>query len=215
MRRYGSRFRISSEAMKRGLLFIVTAPSGAGKSTILDRLLEIFPGMEYSISMTTRPPRKGETDGVDYFFVTGKEFEDKIADGEFLEYATVYDNYYGTRKAFIESRLDAGKDIILDIDVQGALDVKKKGYPAVYIYIIPPTMAELRKRLEGRKTDSREVVEKRLSKAAEETGFYGEYDYVVVNDDLDGAVDAMRAIVVAEKCRPSGIGDAIERFLGK
>ena len=201
--------------MKRGLLFIVTAPSGAGKSTILDRLLEIFPDMEYSISVTTRPPRPGEKDGVDYHFATREEFEARIGKEEFLEYATVYDNYYGTRKSFIEARLDAGKDIILDIDVQGAINVKNKRYPAVYIYIIPPTMAELRKRLEGRKTDAREVIEKRLSKAAEETSFYREYDYVVVNDDLDRAVDAMRSIVLAEKHRPSRMKEQIERFLEK
>ena len=201
--------------MKRGLLFIVTAPSGAGKSTILDRLLELFPGMEYSISVTTRPPRPGEKDGVDYHFATREEFESKIGEEEFLEYATVYDNYYGTRKSFIEARLDAGKDIILDIDVQGAINVKSKRSPAVYIYIIPPTMAELRRRLEGRKTDAREVIEKRLSKAAEETSFYREYDYVVVNDDLDRAVDAMRSIVLAEKQRPSRMKEQIERFLEK
>ena len=201
--------------MRRGLLFIVTAPSGAGKTTILDRLLEIFPDMEYSISVTTRPPREGEKDGVDYFFVAREEFERKIAEEEFLEYATVYSNYYGTRKSFIESRLDEGRDVILDIDVQGAINIKSMRYPAVYIYIIPPTMAELRGRLEGRKTDSREVVEERLSKAAEETSLYREYDYVVVNDDLDGAVDTMRAIAVAEKCRPSRMKEAIERFLEK
>ena len=171
--------------------------------------------MEYSISMTTRPPRKGEKDGVDYFFVKRDEFESKIAEGEFLEYATVYDNYYGTRRGFIESRLDAGKDIILDIDVQGAINVMSKKYPAVYIYIIPPTMGELRKRLEGRKSDSWDVIENRLSKAAEETGFYSEYDYIVVNDNLDGAVDVMRAIILAEKCRPSRMKDSIERFLEK
>ncbi len=201
--------------MKRGLLFIVTAPSGAGKSTILDRLLEVIPDMEYSISVTTRPPRQGEKDGVDYHFATREEFEGKIGEEEFLEYATVYDNYYGTRKSFIEARLDAGKDIILDIDVQGAINVKNKRYPAVYIYIIPPTMAELRRRLEGRKTDAQEVIEKRISKAAEETSFYREYDYIVVNDDLDRAVDTMRSIVLAEKHRPARMKEQIERFLEK
>lgn len=198
--------------MRKGILFVLTAPSGAGKTTLLDMLLRAVPLLEYSVSVTTRPPRRGEVDGEDYSFTTRAEFEKLLAEGEFLEHAVVYDNYYGTRRSVIERALSAGKDIILDIDARGALQVMEKNYPAVCVYIMPPSIEELEKRLKGRKTDSEEVIRKRLSLAREEMGYAERYDYVVVNDDLQAAFEGLRAIILAERLRVARSVEEIERI---
>ena len=200
--------------MRKGILFVMTAPSGAGKTTLLDLLLKEVTRLDYSVSVTTRPPRRGEADGEAYHFTTRAEFEAMLAAGEFLEHAVVYDNYYGTRRSAIGKALAAGNDIILDIDVRGALQVMEKSYPGVFVYIMPPSMRELEQRLRGRATDSEEVIRKRLSLAREEMGYAGRYDYVVVNDKLDAARDELRSIIVAERQRASRNGELIERITG-
>ncbi|HOO76297.1 MAG TPA: guanylate kinase [bacterium] len=196
----------------KGELYIVTAPSGAGKTTICDAVLELEERLKYSVSATTREPRRGEIDGRDYFFISREEFEKRRDRGELLEHAEVYGNYYGTPKEYIEKELAEGNDIILDIDVQGALSVKNMGYPATYIYILPPSLRELRKRLEGRGTDSPEVIRKRSEQARRELDFLPEYDFCIVNDDLQTAIEDMKAIIRGERCRVDrhpGIVDAI------
>ena len=200
--------------MRKGILFVVTAPSGAGKTTLCDMVLEAVQGLEYSVSVTTRPPREGEENGRDYHFVDRAEFERRLAAGEFLEHAVVYDNYYGTRRATVEEALSKGSDLILDIDVKGALQIKEKRYPAVFIYIVPPSMEELERRLRGRATDSEKVIRKRLSLARDEMRYIGEYDYLVVNDDLDAAFDDLRAVILAERRRVERNEDEIRRIAG-
>jgi len=187
----------------KGTLYVVTAPSGAGKTTICDAVLKSVPRLKYSVSATTRPPRRGETHGEDYYFLSREEFERGIKEGRFLEHALVYDNYYGTPRAYIEKELDAGFDIIMDIDVQGALSIKALKYPAVFIYIVPPSLRVLRERLDGRKTDSREVIEKRLAQAQKEISYLPEYDYVIVNERLPAAIADMESVIKAERCRVS------------
>ena len=187
----------------KGTLFVVTAPSGAGKTTICDAVLKSVPRLKYSVSATTRPPRRGETHGEDYYFLSREEFERGIKEGRFLEHALVYDNYYGTPRAYIEKELDAGFDIIMDIDVQGALSIKALKYPAVFIYIVPSSLRVLRERLDGRKTDSREVIEKRLAQAQKEISYLPEYDYVIVNERLPAAIADMESVIKAERCRVS------------
>ncbi len=200
--------------MRKGILFVLTAPSGAGKTTLLNMIMESVPQLEYSVSVTTRQPRKGEANGRSYWFTTRAEFEKLLAGGEFLEHAVVYDNYYGTRRSVIEKALAAGKDIILDIDAKGALQIMEKSYPAVYVYIMPPSMKELERRLRGRKTDSEEVIRKRLSLAREEMGYAGRYDYAVVNDDLKTACAELTAIILAERRRVARNAEDIERIVG-
>lgn len=201
--------------MRKGILFVMTAPSGAGKTTLLGGLLEEVPGLVYSVSVTTRPPRRGEADGRSYHFTTRAEFETMLAAGEFLEHAVVYDHYYGTRRSVIEKALAAGKDIILDIDVRGALQVMEKGYPGVFVYIMPPSMRELERRLRGRATDAEDVIRKRLSLAREEMGYAGRYDYIVVNDRLAVARGELKSIIVAERLRVARNADLIRRIAGK
>jgi guanylate kinase len=198
--------------VRKGILFVVTAPSGAGKTTLCDMVLEEVPGLEYSVSVTTRPRRKGEIDGKDYTFVSRDEFEKLLGKDEFLEHAVVYDNYYGTRRSVIGESLAKGKDIVLDIDLQGALQIKGKGYPAVFVYIVPPSIKELERRLRGRKTDSEEIILKRLSLAREEMAHIDEYDYLVVNDDLRIAFEEFKAIVLAERRRVGRIEEEIKEI---
>lgn len=198
--------------MRTGILFVITAPSGAGKTTLLDLLLKEVPLLDYSVSVTTRGPRRGEVDGKAYHFTTRVRFEELLAAGEFLEHALVYDNYYGTRRSVIDKTLAAGRDVILDIDVRGALQVMEKDCPAVFIYILPPSMRELERRLRGRATDAEEVIQKRLSLAREEMGYAGRYDYVVVNDQLDTACGELKAVIAAERLRAARNAKLIERI---
>ena len=184
-----------------GELFIVSGPSGTGKGTICRRLLEDSEGMELSISMTTRDPREGEVHGVNYYFVDKEEFQHHIDNDGFLEYAEVFGNFYGTPRKMVEERLEQGIDVVLEIDIQGAINVRKAYPEGIFIFILPPTLAELRNRLEKRGTDSQEVIERRLSMAMDEIRQMFEYDYFIVNDVLDDAVHKVKAIVTAEHAR--------------
>ena len=187
------------------MLIVVSAPSGAGKSTLCDRVLETHGNIVYSVSCTTRAPRGSERDGVDYNFMTPAEFKARVAGGEFLEYATVHNNFYGTLKATVRSAMDAGKSVLMDIDVQGAEQVRSvlQEMPAddvmvrgfVDIFVQPPSMEELRRRLESRGEDAPEVIERRLANAEAEMARAGEYRYQIVNDDLERAVAEMNAVV--------------------
>jgi len=173
----------------RGRLFIVSAPSGAGKTTLCRAVLERFGDMKYSISFTTRPPRKGETDGVDYHFITEKKFRTGIERHQWAEWARVHDNYYGTSAEFIDARLDAGDDVLLDIDVQGAVQIVQRYPDSITVFIMPPSLEILRKRLVSRGTDQEEVIEKRLRIAEHEIEQNNLYRHVIVNDHLPDAVD--------------------------
>ena len=189
-------------SISRGILWVTSGPSGAGKSTLLGRVLALYPGTLFSVSATTRAPRPGEKDGVEYYFIDREKFEKMIEEKKFLEWAKVHDNYYGTPLAPVEEQLAKGKDMILDIDVQGALHVKEKDHPdAVFVFIAPPGIDALRKRLEERGTEDEEKMAGRLRTAGWELTKVGEYEYVVVNDDLETAVLDLSAIFRAEKCR--------------
>lgn len=188
--------------MEKGTLFIVSAPSGAGKSSLINALLTRFnldDKLRLSVSHTTRAPRPGEEDHVSYHFVTTQEFEALIARNAFYEYAKVFDNYYGTSREIVESWLNEGKDVFLDIDWQGARQIRKITPEAKDIFIVPPSLEELNRRLVTRATDSKEVIEKRMSKAVNEISHYNEYDYVLVNDDFEETLLNLRSIVLANR----------------
>lgn len=187
--------------MSRGLLIVVSGASGTGKGTVCRRLLDTLPNLVYSISATTRSPRIGETDGVEYFFVTPAQFKQWIAEGKFLEYAEVYGNFYGTPLHKIEERRDNGEDVLLEIDTQGALKVMAKCPDSVCIFLLPPSLTELRARIQGRGTESPEVLERRLKAATDEIGVGKQYQYVVVNDAVETAVEKVKAIIIAERCK--------------
>lgn len=181
-----------------GKLFIISAPSGAGKSTLIRQVLKRFDTLSYSISHTTRSPRKNEVNGQDYFFITAKEFEEKIDQGDWLEWAKVHDHYYGTSKAFVNASLAKGQSLILDIDVQGAKQILKAGIKAVTLFIMAPSFDVLTQRLKDRGTDTRAVIEKRLENARQEIEQKELYQYCVVNDDLDEAIASMCRIFEKE-----------------
>ncbi|MDT8334308.1 MAG: guanylate kinase [Desulfurivibrionaceae bacterium] len=188
--------------MAEGRLFIVSAPSGTGKTTILKKLMTELPALAFSVSHTTRAPRENESDGLDYHFVNKAEFGKMRDQGEFLESAEVHGNLYGTRLGAVLEQLAAGADVILDIDVQGAAQVKKsKKIEPVTIFIIPPSMAELEKRLGGRGTDSSETIRLRLANAAAEMAGLETYDHVIVNDELGEALEMVKAVILAERSR--------------
>ena len=183
-----------------GKLFILSGPSGAGKGTICKALLAET-DLELSVSMTTRNPRAGETEGESYYFVSKDEFLRKIEASGFLEYAEVYGNFYGTPKQPVIDKLSAGTDVILEIDMQGALKVKENYPDGVFIFILPPSMSELRKRLTGRGTETAEAIEMRLGETLKELSYIDKYDYCVVNGQLEEAVTRVKAIVTAEHSR--------------
>ncbi len=187
--------------MKRGALYIFTGPSGAGKGTLISRLMELDDNLYYSVSATTREPRPGEENGVQYFFITKDEFEKRISENAFLEYARYVDNYYGTLEGPVNEKLGEGCDVILEIEVQGAFQVHAKRPDAVMVFIAPPSFEELEKRLKGRDTEDEQKVMKRLETAKEELKLSGKFDYVVVNDDVGNAVGELRGII--EKNRES------------
>lgn len=181
-----------------GKLFVLSGPSGTGKGTICKKLLEETEKLELSVSMTTRSPRPGEVEGISYFFTEKEKFEEHIRCGNLLEHAQVYGNYYGTPRAPVLEKLAAGIDVILEIDMQGALKVKESYPDGVFIFILPPSMSELRKRLTGRGTETAEAIELRLGETLKELSYIEKYDYCVVNGVLEEAVARVKAIVVAE-----------------
>jgi len=186
---------------RRGLLFVVSAPSGAGKTTLCKELVALVPGLRHSVSYTTRKPRPGETHGREYFYVDEREFRDMIARGEFAEWAPVYGHLYGTPRAALTAMMDSGIDVLLEIDTQGALQIKKKFEDAVYIYIMPPSIEALRARLLQRAGDSPEEIQRRLQKARDELWSYREYYYIVKNDEMGQAIKELQAIVLAERIK--------------
>jgi len=193
---------------RRGLLFVLSSPSGAGKSTICKRLLAAEDDLTMSVSATTRPPRPGEVDGVHYSFVAPAAFEAMVAGGEFLEHAQVFGNRYGTPRAPVEDGLARGRDVLFDIDWQGTQQLAESASrDLVSVFILPPSGAELETRLRGRAQDSAEVIAQRMAKANDEMSHWAEYDYVIVNDDLDACVARVRAILQAERLkRPRQVG---------
>ena len=191
--------------MKKGNLIVISGPSGAGKGTICKALLEREDNLYISVSATTRSPRKGEVNGVNYYFLTQEEFKKKVDNNEFLEWAEVHGNYYGTPKFNVEEMINEGKNIILEIDVQGALNVKKNCEDGVFIFILPPSMEELKRRIIARGSETPESLIKRFKTAYEEINYISKYNYAVVNDDLEDAVKKLQNILYAEDCRVSNI----------
>ena len=199
--------------MEKGVLLIISGPSGSGKGTIVERLVDDL-GYRVSISATTRNPRPNEENGVHYFFKTKEEFEKMIEAGELLEHACFCDNYYGTPKEYVERQLVEGNNIILEIEVQGALQVKKKYNDAVLIFTMPPTIAELRRRLVNRGTEDMETIDKRIKRAEEELEYLPQYDYIVINDTVEQAVRDVDCIVRAEKRRCGRNPELKNKFKG-
>jgi guanylate kinase len=194
-------------------VFIISAPSGSGKSTLVHRLLASDPGLLFSISYTTRSPRPTETHGVDYNFISRKDFEARLARGEFLEYAEVFGNYYGTNRETFEAAIHHGKDLVLDIDVQGARQLKVAIPEAISIFVLPPSRNILEQRLRSRSQDSEEVIERRLRGAAEEVRNYSQYDYVLINRDLEEASARLASIVEAERLRKARMEEEVRPIL--
>ena len=191
----------SGSGQRRGHLFVVSAPSGTGKTTVVERLVQVVPDLALSRSYTSRPVREGELNGVDYNFVTRSRFEEMIAAEEFLEWADVFGNLYGTCASDTERDLTSGQDVVLVIDVQGARQVRQRYRDTVGIFVLPPSFDVLERRLRGRSKDAEEAMQRRLRTARDEVAAFSEYDYVVVNDALDACVDRLRAIVLAERAR--------------
>jgi guanylate kinase len=183
----------------KGSIFIVSAPSGAGKTTLCKKLIETTKGITHSVSYTTRKPRKGETDGKDYFFVSEQEFMSMVKSGEFLEWAEVHGNLYGTSKRHIQEIINTGTDVILDIDTQGAKQIRDSGIEATFIFILPPSLKVLEERLRNRGTDPEETIRRRLQQAKKEISDYRIYDYVIFNIRIDEAVEQLRSIVIAKR----------------
>jgi guanylate kinase len=202
-----------SSSASRGLLFIVSAPSGTGKTTVCERLVHQLPGLCMSRSYTSRAARTGERDGVDYNFISRAQFEEMTAATAFLEWADVFGNYYGTAAADTDALLAEGKDVMLVIDVQGARQVRSRGIETVGIFVLPPSAAILEQRLRGRSQDTEEQIRKRLETACREVDEFGSYEYVVVNDELDSAVERLRSIVLAERARVKAMRPVAETII--
>ena len=186
-------------------VYIISAPSGSGKSTLVGKVRQIVPGLEFSISYTTRKPRGKEQNGREYFFVSRDEFEHMIRREEFLEYADVFGNWYGTAKCFLEDAKQKGNDLLLDIDVQGAAQIKQKIPQAVSTFILPPNRQTLEQRLRNRSLDAEEVIQRRLVTASGEIGNYEKYDYILINDRLEESIEALQAILLAERLKRPGV----------
>ncbi|MDQ0253778.1 guanylate kinase [Evansella vedderi] len=189
--------------MKRdkGLLIVLSGPSGVGKGTVCGALRKHDTHIRYSVSATTRNPREGEIDGVNYFFKSKEEFESMIENNELLEWAKYVDNYYGTPRKYVEETIAAGHDVILEIEVQGALQVKETFPEGVFIFLMPPSIKELRSRLEGRGTETQDLIDSRITVAKDEIELMDKYDYVVENDEVEAAVERIKSIVTAENCK--------------
>lgn len=188
---------------RKGILIVVSGFSGAGKGTLMKELVRTYEDYALSVSMTTRSPRPGEEEGKEYFFVSEEEFKDKIREDGLIEYASYCGNYYGTPKEYVERQLEKGKDVILEIEIQGALKVRKKFPTALLMFVMPPSATELKKRLEGRGTESRQVIDERMSRAVEEAEGIEEYDFLVINDRLEKCVEEMHALIQAAHNTPN------------
>ncbi len=200
--------------LRKGILYVISAPSGAGKTSICRKILTLFPHLRQSISYTTRAKRGGEQEGRDYHFVSRQVFEQMAADGVFAEWAEVHGNCYGTACATLEKACDEGADILLEIDIQGAQQLRSCGLDGVFIFILPPGMSELRKRLESRNTDNDKVIDRRMANAAGEIAEAINFDYLVVNDVLNQAVEKIRAIMIAETARTERVINALPEEFG-
>lgn len=198
---------------KRGLLLVLSGPSGVGKGTVCAALREMLPDLVYSVSATTRPPREGEQDGVNYFFKTKEEFQRMIEEDAFLEWATYVNNYYGTPREFVEKNLEQGRDVLLEIEVQGALQVKEKYPEGIFVFLLPPSIGELKNRIQQRGTESDEVISQRILVAQQELRMMSQYDYAVVNDEVHAACEQIRAILMAEHARTKRWLGTVESWL--
>ncbi|KAF0995719.1 guanylate kinase [Geobacillus thermoleovorans] len=200
---------------ERGLLIVMSGPSGVGKGTVRKALFsQPDINLHYSVSVTTRKPREGEVEGVDYFFRTREQFEQMIRENKLLEWAEYVGNYYGTPIDYVEKTLAEGKDVFLEIEVQGAMKVRRAFPEALFIFLAPPSLKELEKRIVGRGTESKELIENRLRAAKEELEMMDEYDYVVENDEVELACERIKAIVIAEHCRRERVAERYKRMLG-
>jgi guanylate kinase len=199
---------------RRGLLFVVSAPSGTGKTTVVERLVQVVPDLSLSRSYTSRAARPGETDGIDYNFITRARFETMIGAEAFLEYAEVFGNLYGTGAEDAERDLAAGRDLVLVIDVQGARQVRLRCAGTVGVFVLPPSFSVLEQRLRGRSSDSEQAMQRRLQTARDEVAAFAEYDYVVINDELEACVDRLRSIVLAERARLRAMRGPAEEIVG-
>lgn len=197
---------------RKGILVVVSGFSGAGKGTIMNKLLEKYDNYALSVSATTRAPRPGEREGVAYFFKTKEEFEKMIAKEELIEYARYVENYYGTPRIYVDEQLKSGKDVILEIELQGALKVKEKFPDTLLLFVTPPTAPELERRLVGRGTETMDVIRDRMSRAAEEAEYMDQYDYLIVNDDLEECTEQLHRIIQGEHRRSSRNGEFIEKM---
>ena len=198
--------------MSKGVLVVVSGFSGSGKGTIMKRLLEKYDNYSLSISATTRQPREGETHGKEYFFQTTEAFEEMIEQGQLIEYAQYVGNYYGTPKTYVEEQRNLGKDVILEIEIQGAMKIKEQYPDTVLLFVTPPSAEELKRRLVGRGTETEEVIEFRLVRAVQESEGMELYDYLVINDDLETCVDEVHAIIQSEHDKASRNGEFIEKI---
>lgn len=199
--------------MTSGKLYIISAPSGAGKTSLVRALLGTLPHLQFSISYTTRPQREGEQDGVDYHFIAPETFKKMIDQQAFLEYANVFGHFYGTSRKDTETLLNQGVDLVLEIDWQGAQQVRRSSLNTISIFIVPPSKEALRERILGRKKDDLSIIEKRLKVASEEISHYNEYEYLIVNDHFDTALVQLTAIVQAERCRTDVCSEAVCHLL--
>ncbi|SJZ31007.1 guanylate kinase [Selenihalanaerobacter shriftii] len=186
---------------RKGKLLILSGPSAVGKGTVIDALMGKYQDIAYSISVTTRQPRPGERDGIDYFFVSKEKFSEMIENNELIEWAKVHGNYYGTPKSYVEETLNTEQDVILEIDIQGAAQVKEKYEYGVFVFLAPPSLKELESRIYKRGTDSQESIEVRMENASKEMKKVEDYDYIIVNDEIEKAVKKLKAIIIAERCK--------------
>jgi guanylate kinase len=198
---------------KKGLVFVVSAPSGTGKTTLCRAMTRIFPGLHYSISHTTRQQRPGDENGQDYHFISPQEFQQMIDRSEFVEWAEIYGHRYGTSRAVVEKVLEEGRDVILDIDGQGAKQIHDKKLPGAFLFLLPPSLEELERRLSNRRTERKAAMEERLRKAKAEMAEAYWYDYLIVNDELEKAQEQLQAVILAEHCRRERMSELLDEIL--